>query len=99
MPAQSTPPWVLFTLFPLLIITLGSAVRALDLEAHPQRVDPVHDQLMSLAAGTLASGAWTRAAHKARGMCLTIAQLAEHLTVVDCRHQSVLGSIPSGEIS
>ena len=28
---------------------------------------------------------------------LTIAQLAEHLTVVDCRHQSVLGSIPSGE--
>ena len=29
---------------------------------------------------------------------LTIAQLAEHLTVVDCRYQSVLGSIPSGEI-
>ena len=29
---------------------------------------------------------------------LTIAQLAEHLTVVStCRHQSVLGSIPSGE--
>jgi hypothetical protein len=28
---------------------------------------------------------------------LTIAQLAAHLTVVDCRHQSVLGSIPSGE--
>ena len=24
--------------------------------------------------------------------------MAEHLTVVDCRHQSVLGSIPSGEI-
>ena len=29
---------------------------------------------------------------------LTIAQLAEHLTVVDSRHQSVLGSIPSGEM-
>ena len=29
---------------------------------------------------------------------LTIAQLAEHLTVVVCRYQSVLGSIPSGEI-
>ena len=29
---------------------------------------------------------------------LTIAQLAEHLTVEStCRHQSVLGSIPSGE--